>query len=128
MNEEMQKRLLENADKIMNSIYETAKTATDTASEQLPLLATEYLKFAMAWETMGVVAPILLLVGLYFLWKKWYAKDIAENWTGGGVPTMICASQAVVVFIVMCLNMRGFLLVWFAPKIYLIEAIVELAK
>ena len=128
MNEEMQKRLLENADKIMNSIYETAKTATDTASEQLPLLATEYLKFAMAWETIGVVTPILMLVALYLLWKKWYAKDIAEGWTGGGLPSLICGFVSAMLFICLCLNMRGFLLVWFAPKIYLIEAIVGLAK
>ncbi len=40
MNEEMQKRLLENADKIMNSIYETAKTAAASCWSGSPRKST----------------------------------------------------------------------------------------
>jgi len=129
MNNELQSKLVE----VLTGISEGVAQAKDFAIEQLPDVAQQYIMFGMVWETtlLGilVVASMLCVRGLVWGVKKASCETstYAEEDVGffmalfSGFALAFTGSFAVA-------QLKPFLLVWFAPKLYLLQGIAGLVK
>lgn len=132
----MQQELLGRADAIFASAGRAVGKATEFASEQVPDIAMQYIMYYRMWNSV-VVAVCLTLV-IFSSWltisvcfkNKYKLKDSsggdwhdARNW---GIILGTVASIFSMLLLVG--NLKSFILVWFAPKVFLIEQMVHLAE
>jgi hypothetical protein len=124
MNEELQSKFVE----VLTGISEGVAQAKDFAVEQLPDVAQQYIMFGMVWETVAFVVLMLCAVACaYTLW--WCLKHL-----DGGKTEVLVLGIMFSGFGVMGLGLWAFLelkdviLVWFAPKLYLLQGIAGLVK
>jgi hypothetical protein len=129
MNEELQSKLVE----VLTSISEGVAQAKDFAVEQLPDVAQQYIMFGMVWETTAFVVLTLLLLpslrlagnGLKLLTDK--NSDYSDENRGFTFLLLGGIASGVFGFLAM-MQLRLMLLVWFAPKLYLLQGIAGLIK
>lgn len=129
MNEELQSKLVE----VLTGISEGVAQAKDFAVEQLPDVAQQYIMFGMAWETTAFLAlALLLLPSLRLLSsgiKLLTAKDSDYSDENKGIVFMLLGGLASLFFgSLAILQLKPMLLVWFAPKLYLLQGIAGLVK
>lgn len=121
----MQEQILQRADSIFNSISNTVSNAASFANEQIPDIAIQYVAFGRAYTTTVVLACIIFVIAwaitTYKLVKANNDDIIYPVATVGGVISLIS-------LIVGMANVKEFMMVWFAPKIWLITEIVKLVK
>ena len=129
MNEELQSKLVE----VLTGISEGVAQAKDFAVEQLPDVAQQYIMFGMVWETTAFVVLILLLLpSLSLMWSGLKLmtsenSDYSDENRGftflllGGIASLCLGFLAIV-------QLKAVLLVWFAPKLYLLQGIAGLVK
>lgn len=143
MKEELQGKLVE----ILTSIQAAAGKASDFAMEQLPDIAQSYIVYGRAYTmAIAVVAALIFLSGFYVLHlvavrvraaDAEYAKDKAEQGANCSprrhyfeasdlmplqlVPFVIGA-------MIFGLNASQLLLVWFAPKVWLLKEIAYMVR
>jgi len=127
----MQEELLSRADSIFATMKEAAMAAKDFAMDQLPDIVHQLIVFERVYLTCIVLAPIILLPLFIALWFKTTKIDAYEN--DGiiilfGAGTIMLGVSSFLAFISMLANFKSFLMVWFAPKIYLIQYLTELLK
>lgn len=120
MKEELQGKLVE----ILTSIQTVAGKASDFAMEQLPDIAQSYVMYGRAINTLHVVVGLVLLaILLWLLPRAVKAMDEAEVWPIPlymmGVPS--CAA-------ILLSKIGPAMLVWFAPKVWLLKEIATLLK
>ena len=113
--------LLSRADSIFAKIAEAASKAGDFAAEQLPDIAYQFVAYNRAYYTSLIVIQILAVVVSIWVIKRWF-KDFEGAVL---VPTMLVI---VCSFLLFCSTLKPFLMVWFAPKIFIITEIVNLVK
>lgn len=122
---EMQHELLNRADVIFAKVYEAAAKATDFASEQLPDIAFQFIAYNRAYLTTLIVFSVVFLplsIWMFRMSAKTTSEDVTVLYFFGGV---IPAFLSGFIFLV---NFKDFMLVWFAPKIFLITEIVHLVR
>jgi hypothetical protein len=124
MNEELQSKLVE----VLTGISEGVAQAKDFAVEQLPDVAQQYIMFGMVWETalftLLVIAAAVLLMMPYLLWSN--RRKLDEFFVSfGGTMSFI---MGVVIACFAVGQLKPVLLVWFAPKLYLLQGIAGLVK
>lgn len=134
MNKEITDQLLSQASTILQMFLDGLKATKDFALEQLPDIAMQFILFQRAWLTFCVaLATIILIVGITWC-IKWIRISILEfnnkkDGSGelfiGVVGLIITALISVIMFIN---TLKPFFLVWFAPKVFLIQALVTLIK
>lgn len=132
----MQQALLDRADSIFASIGSTMSKASDIVSQQVPDIAVQYVAYGRASATVFEIAILgLLAFGVWLFYcvgcrnvfelKDCYQEDPhavrIASWVIGGILS-ICSLIATLC----CLP--NLIMVWFAPKVYLLNEIVELAK
>jgi hypothetical protein len=122
MNDELQSKLVE----VLTGISEGVSQAKDFAIEQLPDVAQQYIMFGMVWETalLALYAAFIALIA-FGLWKLW-RSDAEVEVVGGG--TTLGAFSLVGLLIAFVMQLKPVLLVWFAPKLYLLQGIAGLVK
>jgi hypothetical protein len=124
----MQTELLRRSDAIMESIGNVVGTAVDFSKEQIPDIAFQYVAFERAYSSFYIITGVLLYVlcaySLLSAIKNWgmWSEDhrvvfLMGNSVLGFIGTMF-------VFI----NLKTFLLVWFAPKVFLLQSLTSLIK
>lgn len=128
----MQAALLSRADSIFTALGNTVEKAKDMAveggkmvAEQLPDIAYQYVAYGRAINSVYIA----IAVGLMFIgWRV--ARKMNSNMGeseffgrvfGGILPGVVGG----VVFLV---NLKDFIMVWFAPKVWLIMEIAELVR
>lgn len=124
MNEELQSKLVE----VLTGISEGVAQAKDFAIEQLPDVAQQYIMFGMVWETalfvaLGVVTITSALMS-YSLWKN---RDEFDEFLVGFIGPL-AGLFGVIAAIFAVAQLKEVLLVWFAPKLYLMQGIAGLIK
>ena len=129
MNDELQNKLAE----VLGGIAEGVTQAKDFAVEQLPDVAQQYIMFGMVWETAAFVMLVAATVvcGWMFLhgWKLANDDEASYGDADRGPIMMIFGSIAGGTTAVFCLvQLKAVLLVWFAPKLYLLQGIAGLVK
>lgn len=132
----IQSELLSRADSILNSIGSAVGKATDFAATQIPDIAMQYVGYGRAHESfLMFLGFTFLITGLYLLIAlvsmnvyKWPNDRLGEWDARRGVACIIGAVSAVVGFVVVLTNIGTFMMVWFAPKIWLIIEMAKLIK
>jgi hypothetical protein len=123
MNDELQSKLVE----VLTGISEGVAQAKDFAIEQLPDVAQQYIMFGMVWETtLLVIYAVLITLIAFGLWKLW-RSDAADVETVAFI-TIFGGGTLVLLLIALVMQLKPFLLVWFAPKLYLLQGIAGLVK
>lgn len=128
MNEELQKKLVE----ILSSIQEAAKAGGDFAMSQLPDIAQSYLTYGRITSTSATLLSfVLFLCCLYaFLWGifskgKDHYGGMAE---GRSVAIMAGCFFGAGTLTATWINASTAMLVWFAPKVWLLKEIARMLK
>jgi hypothetical protein len=129
MNDELQNKLAE----VLGGIAEGVTQAKDFAVEQLPDVAQQYIMFGMVWETAAfvmLVAATWLFTWMFLRgWKMASDDEASYRDADRGQMMMIFGSIVGVTTAVFCLaQLKAVLLVWFAPKLYLLQGIAGLVK
>lgn len=129
MKEELQGKLVE----ILTSIQTAAGKASDFALEQLPDIAQSYVTYGRVSSLAGVLIGTAVLIGV-LLFARWlwalnkaagYRNEpIGLNVFGG----MTAAFVAVFGAVLLISSLNTALLVWFAPKVWLLKEIATLLK
>ncbi len=113
--------LLKRADTIGAWLQGKIDPAVDFATQQAVDIAQQYVMFGMAYQTFISVGCILVFIACIWLTKKfWEVSDGAII-----VPAAFVGLMALGAF---CNTIRDTLLVWFAPKVWLLTQLAELVK
>ena len=131
----LQQNLLDRADSIMDSIATTVDKASTFAAEQVPDIALQYVAFGRASITAYVALSMVMFCVAFWLCIRvgimnsrkyptsnysWDDRRIGATIFGGGLGVV-----SIIVFLV---NLNNFIMVWVAPKIWLINEIARLVK
>lgn len=131
----MQQELLNRADSIFETLKQGAIVAKDFAMEQLPDIAMQYIVFNRAYLSFLIILPILFALFVWFSYanwvkaeKKYMGHDFSFPMFFFSVTGLVSCIGTAASFISACLNFKYFMMVWFAPKIFLIQTITELVS
>ena len=135
MKEELQGKLVE----ILTSIQTAAGKASDFAVEQLPDIAQSYVAYGRAYATIQLLAFLLALCAAVYVAIRYGFLNTAAvhgeqhydpgSWTEGRVMSAVFGSiVSVAVAVVAMVSSGPFLLVWFAPKVWLLKEIASFLK
>ena len=120
MKEELQGKLVE----ILTSIQTAAGKASDFAMEQLPDIALQYVMYGRAINTLYVIVGLVLLaVLLWLLPRAVKAINEAEVWP---IPVYMFGGSTCAAILLSSIGPA--MLVWFAPKVWLLKEIAGLLK
>jgi len=132
----IQTELLKRADSVYDSLSRAVTTATDFAAQQIPDVAYQYLVYYRVYLTTIVCVFTLMWVlqqTVMIKWAKATDKYFERNnlYNEGHhwfiyvlttiVVSMICATTIFSHF-------KELLMVWFAPKVFLLEQLTNLIK
>lgn len=121
MSKELSQELLKRADSILDAVGKAASKAGEFASEQLPDIAMQYIAFGRAYETsmlaLGVAGIAITVWGTIKMCKSGW-EEITPLMA---IPLILSATVA-------GSHIKDTILVWAAPKIYLITSIAALLK
>lgn len=99
------------------------KQGIDFAKDQIPLVITEKLHFALAWNIVWLVAGIVIIVFGYALFRKAVKYD---EWdTPLSLFALIIPAIGVGIFFS---NLYYILMILLAPRLYIIEWITSLIR
>lgn len=122
MNEQLQAKLIE----ILTQIQAATKAAGDFALEQLPDIALQYIMYGRAMHTfgfsLGIIAFIVFIINTIIVMRK--DKQYLDATTNFIIAIISMLSSLVLLGI----NTSQFMLVWFAPKVWLLTEITRLLK
>lgn len=117
MNEQLQGKLVE----ILSAIQSAAGQAGDFAMEQLPDIAAQYVAYGRVVHVVGIVLALGGLFGCFKLFKWLIATDQGEF-----APMVLFIATPVAIVLVG--NIGPALMVWFAPKVWLLKELAALVK
>jgi hypothetical protein len=118
MKEELQSKLVE----ILTSIQTAAGKASDFALAELPDIAQSYVVFGRAWLTLAVVLAVVWVVAVPL------GARIIHKRTGEDIVWLSASISLVVPLIILLESLKPMVMVWFAPKVWLLKEIAGLLK
>lgn len=129
MNEQLQGKLVE----ILAGIQAATKAAGDFALEQLPDIAQQYVAYGRVFGTLESLACLSLLILLAVVTCKFgYFSKAPDEYGFWPTPRMVAAFGGtlglILSFILTMASFQGTLLVWIAPKVWLLKEIAGLLK
>lgn len=132
---DIQTKLLEQASGILSAISNAVAKGYDLATQEIPEIAIEYVTWGRATAT--VTELILLLAFLTGMWLLIRVGCLNSRCIKDSYGSWGFARQAAIfvgALIAMCSGIQllmatqNFLMVWVAPKVWLIREIIHLAK
>jgi len=133
----MQQELLNRADEIFKSIGSAVSTATEFGKEQIPDVAYQYIAFSRAYlSIMEAIAFLIFIIGMWLVVnvairdsRKLGADKWDMEWAGSRIVACFFGGFIAFISIIIFLSkLKSLMMVWFAPKIFLIQGIADLAK
>lgn len=113
MNETLQGKLVE----ILTSVQTATKAAGDFTLTQLPDIAQSYIMYGRAvhtmWFLVGMTTLTLIVVNWKRIWDTINSSDHPGEFIGLMFGTVIGGAMTLI-------NVSPMLLVWFAPKVWLL--------
>lgn len=123
MKEELQGKLVE----ILTGIQTAVGKASDFAIEQLPDIAMQYITWGRVSESIyiSIFATVFILC---FLVARWGFKN-RDSWEEvHGFAMMVGGAATIGSGILILANLSSLLMVWFAPKVWLIKELARMVK
>lgn len=125
MNDELQKQLAILLSGLMNVANDAAKFAGD----QIPPLVQEKIVFGRAWETTLLALMVALSCVLLYQVRKWFQWASEDEDSPAPILLSIFGTFGVLAGVVFSIvQCREVLLVWFAPRLYLVEWLKGMIK
>lgn len=131
----LQQALLDRADTIMDSMARTVERASTFAAEQVPDIALQYVAYGRASLTIyEVIAVTLMTIGIWLSVRVaiMNSRSYPENhysWDDRRAGALAAGIIASGIGLTVCLNnLNNFIMVWVAPKIWLINEISHLVR
>lgn len=119
MNPDLQKQLAE----LLARGMDVASDASKWAAQQIPPLVQEKIVFGRAYETAAeigslVMAAILIRLAMK-LWRLAHADDYDNplHVVGGLITSIVCVLPVICAIS----EAESFFMVWFAPRLYIVE-------
>jgi len=126
MTKEIEQKLLEQASGILEAITTAVGQAKDLAVEQLPDIAYQYIAFNRAYlTTIFVIFSALFVISVAW---AWYKETHCETYPEGQYAVFVGMFVAFPSGVISALTMKSVFMVWLAPKIFLIQELVNLIK
>jgi hypothetical protein len=123
MNQQLQIKLAD----ILATIHNGIKLAGDFALEQLPEIAQQYIAYGRASHTVYLAIGIAIVAVLLWNAKKTYLL-LNENPNKNFLLLPIYLASGFFSIALIANNLSNALLVWFAPKVWLLQEIAKLIK
>lgn len=99
------------------------------AKGQIPLLVQEKIAFGRAWELALLVLLLALLIGMWRgAYPAWKTHDFEDEVSSGMVGIFLVALPTLLLIIFSIEQVHDVLLVWFAPRLYIVEWLVGMTK
>lgn len=117
MEKELQGKLVE----ILSSIQAATGTAADFAMDQLPDIAQSYVIYGRIWLALAALICSLIAVIAFKATAKWFEPS-------DGMSVFISVLVGVPASITAICFLRDLILVWAAPKVWLLKELAELVK
>jgi hypothetical protein len=131
----IQQEMLNRADAIFNAIGKTVDATVEFGKEQIPDIAYQYLTFERVYISVIFVLFLgTLLLGLWLVVNVAFRNTLNIATDGSGFSDLrffsgLCGLCVSILGVSGVLgNMRTLFMVWFAPKIYLIQSMVDIIK
>lgn len=126
MEKELQSKLVE----ILSSVQSATKAAGDFALEQLPDIAQSYVLYGRVFSLVTIVICLLVLLALVWVFRVTLKATRAGTvddvvWVPGGI---VGAIVSVVTVVILLESLQSAILVWVAPKVWLIRELASLIK
>jgi hypothetical protein len=126
MKEELQGKLVE----ILTSIQTAAGKASDFALAELPDIAQSYVSYGRAWASLDAVLWLLVIPAFFWFIGRRVDRMFRQN--DASYPAgLFLGVGGVVSGITLMVGLGGLqklMLVWFAPKVWLLKEIATLLK
>lgn len=132
----LQAELLSRVDAILGGISSAVNKTSAFAGEQIPEIAFQYVAWGQAYMTsVMLIGLAIFIVGIWLAVKPgfgnsynlrsdsdgfWHALRILS--VVGGLIVMVAGG------ITMIVNLKETIMVWFAPKVWLLQEIVNLVR
>lgn len=130
----MQAELLNRADAIFSAVAAGVQKAGTFVADQVPDIAYQYVAFGRAYSTLWLLIGLALVIfGIFVIIKVGINNHYQlpnstyndEPHGGRIVAAIVGAVSSFVGFFMFAVNTKDALMVWFAPKVWLL---IELAK
>lgn len=119
----MDPELLKQLQQLLAQLLANAQDAAAWAKGEIPLLVQEKIAFGRAWETALLVAALgwtIFAVTKIVPWARKTSDDTdGLTWLIAGVAIVVGAGCSAV-------QIHDALLVWFAPRLYIVEWLFDL--
>ena len=118
---------------ILTAIQSAVGKSADFALEQLPDIAQQYVLYGRVWHTASVLWWLAILVSSAWVALKFgYLSKRVNGWgdwtEGRGAAAVFGTTTAVITSYIFLWELRSAMLVWFAPKVWLLQEIMKLLK
>ena len=123
MQEELQGKLVE----ILTQIQGNVSQAKDFTLQQLPDIAQSYIYYGMVSSAVWTLIGLGLCYLSYFFYKK--TKEPKEDWDDDKIAEWVVSTlSGFFGTITTIVALENLLLVWFAPKVWLLKEIASFLK
>jgi hypothetical protein len=117
----IQTEVLKRVDSILAALAEAVNATKDFAAAQLPDIAYQYVAYGRGYLT------VYMLVGIALAYLCVWAIKMAHK-TDNGVFVVPIVVGGVGSLSILVANTKNFIMVWLAPKVWLIQEIANLVK
>lgn len=112
---------------LINQLTEIIKGTKDFTLSQAPDFVRQYLIKSMTEAIAGIVLSVPIFIGSVFLFKYGMA-GLKEYEDEASVCLLVSGSAICFSFIVVCVNIHDLLIIWLAPKVWIVENMVKMMK
>lgn len=123
----MDPELTKQLQQLLAALLANAQDAATWAKAELPLLVKEKIAFGRAWDSALLVVLLLVSIFVVKAWNRWSAYEANDVFNKGALA--IPMGIATVLWLGMCVaQLHDVLLVWFAPRLYIVEWLIGMLK
>lgn len=123
----MKEELAEKTGLAMLEIIDTMVKAKNFAVEQAPVVVHELLSYdTVVYAAWSILWAMLLAVSIWGTYRFCLLVKDDDEWIPGVAFSVVCSAAFIVALY--CSSFEGWVKIWLAPKVYLIEYAASLAK
>ena len=123
---EMQREMLSRADAIFSTIASSVGKAKDFAVEQLPDVAYQFILYnSIYYGIVLLISFLFVILGVTLMVRCFISKQTTDS---NFFAAIIGCIAFILSMTVIASNLKSALMVWFAPKVFLIQEMVNLVK
>jgi phosphatidylserine synthase len=114
---------------LLATLLANAQDAATWAKGEIPLLIREKIAFGRAWDTSFLILCIIALAVMYkWPFQKWRSHEFNDNDNKWLAAVLLLILPTIALCIMTLVMLNSTLLVWFAPRLYIVEWLFDLVR